>query len=459
LFEWFAQAVPRFSGAPYDFELRAIELAAGLATPVLAPQLLWIAGDRGRSEWVRTAALRGLQRLRVSVPAEALCRMLEDAVAQWWGDSEEVFHLLVLADSLDDTMLAVLDGCRPRRRYALLCWCEEADATGKRPTRAVYDVLWRRWAHGVGLGRAADGASDARIPIRYRRNLDGAPAALRDQLGLARLLSLVRDEIKAQSLFDRCRLLERERNEYAAACDVLRELPEARGELARLLGRVALSPRVHADLLEIALGVDRAATLAHVARLPAMWRRIASVVARSPRPEDRAFAEAAARSEDPATAYWAVAAIDQLGEPLGPLPIAELPRIRALAARARRGDRRAVAGLVDASSSPEMVIRAEAVRWLGRLDDARDHVAIFERCLADPDTCDRITSDHHAPVAEQAAVALHRIGGSRTPLLHAYFSAPSGTSGVIRGLLCDDGDTADRVLAWLPFPRSVTELD
>jgi hypothetical protein len=47
------------------------------------------------------------------------------------------------------------------------------------------------------------------------------------------------------------------------------------------------------------------------------------------------------------------------------------------------------------------------------------------------------------------------LGGGR----RGYFSAPSGTSGAIRGLLCDDGETADGVLAWSPFPRSTTELD
>jgi len=422
--------------------MAAVELGAALATPALAPQLLQVARDPVRRSWERVAALRGLRRLGIAIPAEDLCRMLEDAVANWLEGEDEVFELLRFADSLDDTMLAVLDGCSARRRYTLLGHCEAAEATGTLPL-AVYHALWRRWALDVGF------ASGEPV-ITYHREpepLAGDPAALRDEFGVARLLQLVHEAIAGASLHLRCPLFERVNpSRYDGACAVLRELPEARCELARLLGSVALAPPVHADLAELALEIDRAATLAHVARFPSIWRRVARAVAESPRPEDRAFAEAAARSDDPEAAYWASAVIDQLGEPLGPLPVAELPRVRALWARARRGDRSAVAALVDATSAADVVVRADAMRWLGRLDDARDHLAIFERGLADEEVC-----DGRRPVVEQAALALHRAAGACTALLHAYFA--TGGAAVILDLLCGHTGAAASARRWSPFSR------
>jgi hypothetical protein len=431
LLEWTAPTNPNAPG--YVEKCRAVELAAALATPVLVPQLLQVARDRDRFECERITALRALRRLGVAIPADTLCRMLEEAVDEWRADTDEIFELLRYADSLDDTMLAVLDGCSPFRRRRLLESYENARYSAMPLPKAVFHALWRRWSYGVGLEREPprDVFGDRKYHRRADPPLTGDPAALRAELGVARLLELVDTALSAREGSP----------QHRGACAVLRELPEGRRKLARMLASREHPPWMQVILWAIALDIDRAATLAHVARFPRVWCWVAQAIARAPRPDDRAFAEAAARSDDPETAYWAIAAIDLLDEPLGPLPMAELPRVRALAALARRRDRSAVAALVDATSAPEADVRAEAMRWLGRLDDAREHLAVFERGLTDD-----------APVAAQAALALHRMGGSRTALLHACFFAESAsTSWVIADLLCDRTEAANLVLEWSPF--------
>ena len=80
------------------------------------------------------------------------------------------------------------------------------------------------------------------------------------------------------------------------------------------------------------------------------------------------------------------------------------------------------------------------MRWLGRLDDPREHLEIFERGLIDS-----------GPVAHQAALALHRTDGSHTRLLRAYFITSDTCSWVIMDLLCDRTEAASFVLNWSPF--------
>jgi len=250
-----------------------------------------------------------------------------------------------------------------------------------------------------------------------------------------------------------------------AACRVLAAWSEGAAIVLDLLEEALLHPDTRADLALAALSQDRGAALAYLgSRLDTAEdlegiRAALREIQLAPREEDRAFLRGAARLQDPEAQHRAMDALEALGEEgEGWLEAlreiagggSPLPRVRALCALARRGDRGAARALVEAASEDaDVLVRAEAIRRLGELDEGAEHLDRFERALR---------SDHAShgpedlPAAEQAALALACAGGeaARSALLRGYFAALNDmTFDIIEDVLrCLDhlreGDTTPR---------------
>lgn len=342
------------------------------------------------------------------------------------------------------------------------------------PDRAeALSVLWRHWAE-----RPRDTATFAddcaRVP-----GLAAMPSHPTERLRAATALHLSLDELLRalgprglrravhDVMIARSRQLAREDFSPAAECvaqryrnalRVVRTWREGVGVATGLLHGVALAPAVRADLLDELLARDPRRAIERVAArlhadddLPALrlvLQRLAdssrdahggldatsSPVAHDPATGDaaRALAWRALWVRDEAARYLAIDAVEALGatgpawrETLGALAAGAHPlvRVRAWTSLARLGERDAVHALTVAAVGQRRVeVRAEAIRALGRLPTADDHVALFARTLTDDREAhgdDRLD----APASEQAALALACVGGARamTALLRGAF--------------------------------------
>jgi len=104
-------------------------------------------------------------------------------------------------------------------------------------------------------------------------------------------------------------------------------------------------------------------------------------------------------------------------------------RLRAHAARAARGDRASEGALVEHATdrSRPVRVRAEAVRWLATLDPVRHFELLETALLTDHESDD----DYHAPVGEEAAFGVARVGtdAALTVLVRAALAARSNPVG------------------------------
>jgi hypothetical protein len=423
-----------------------------------------------------------------------LLALLADAVARpiEHGDAYRVLQLVTV---LDDRVLRALDRLDAySRRQLLLQYLYLRPLGGD----AVAQALWRRWLDEPDIDlalMAGPGYSGTNRVIAQRLSTEPdhekargllamfpllaleragaaealalAPPQLLDQLGSARLGQIVYSVIATWGEQQRHRscgppggVTPRWRSEaagfpqYLAALEVLRRIPETNPTLFRLLRDAQLDVKTDAELIDIALDIDRAETVRHIVRHPLVWRAAARMIARRPQPLDLVFVEAAGRSSDAETSYYAIDAVDALDGRLPVTALEPLPALRAAAVRARRGDRDALRIVLDATRDPDVLLRAEAVRWLGYLDHDGAHVAVLEDALLDDDLVTGSAFGPKAPVAERAAVALPATARSRTLLLRRFFCTQSGTCmEIILDILCarplDDSDSR----GWSPFTQ------
>ncbi|MCB9564627.1 MAG: hypothetical protein H6708_29940 [Kofleriaceae bacterium] len=269
--------------------------------------------------------------------------------------------------------------------------CAVAAAGARDDAADLLEPLWPRIAddvrplvlHGCPTLAARAAADPARAAVVAATLATPLPALLaRDGADAvaARLDAIVR----ATSLHDRCPELARpDAFAYRAALDLLPRFGAGRRQVATLLVQVALSSRVRGDLLRRLVEVDRGAARRHGAALvagdPAATRALTRAIARAPVADDRRFLAVAAATADDATRYHAVDGLAWLGDRdatwrgwLGELAATTggAARIRVLAAAAHAGDRDAAAAIVAACDDADLAVRAEALRWLGTLDDA-----------------------------------------------------------------------------------------
>ncbi|MFO0607411.1 MAG: hypothetical protein U0324_29875 [Polyangiales bacterium] len=244
---------------------------------------------------------------------------------------------------------------------------------------------------------------------------------------------------------------------YRGALAVLRDASDGPVIVSGFLRGLALSPQVRADLVRVLLRRDPAAAIDLVASrlgaeddLPALRVVLEALGDSGPgwrddSPDDappvpaavahgaaaRALATRSLRLRDADARYLAVGAAEATGAARAWCdthcdqggPSYDLVRVRVLAALARGGDREAEAQLSRAAANELRVeVRAEALRRLGELPRAAMHRGRFADALANdharfgPDALD-------APAAEQAALALARIGDghAKTDLLRGAF--------------------------------------
>ncbi len=244
---------------------------------------------------------------------------------------------------------------------------------------------------------------------------------------------------------------------YRGALAVLLDWSEGPAVASGFLRGLALAPRVRADLVAVLLRRDPAAAIDLVAsRLGAEDDLLALRVVlealgdsgpgwRDLSPDDapsvpaavahsaaaRSLATRSLRLRDADARYLAVGAVEATGaahawrdmhrDLRG--PAYDLVHVRVLAAMARGGDRDAEAQLARAAAYELRVeVRAEALRRLGELPRAAMHRARFADALANDHA--RFGADElDAPAAEQAALALARIGDghAKTELLRGAF--------------------------------------
>jgi hypothetical protein len=462
-------------------EKRARELGAALATPALIPRLIELAGCLGRDD--RGPVLGALARLGATLPRSTLLALVSDAVSGhiWDGDLDRV---LLLAGPIEEEIARVLDRLDPwSRRQVLL-----RHAYGRpRGWRAVVGVLWRRWidepdeylARFAGPGFPGAIRTMARVTAALPDGADvwaqlhGFPMLTIERAGAAEALALpphqllgrlgaARLHARVIEALGAARQVARSGSRasldvrlYHAAQRVLRALPEIGRPLGDLLAAIELDASTPDELIAIALDVDRPALLRHIAGELGVWRTTARLLAHRPEVQDIAFLEAAARSCDAETAYHALDALDAIDGPLPATAAGRLPGLRLAVARARRGDRAALVAVLDATRDAEVRVRADAVRWLGRIDHDGAHVAAIERALADdgPVVVDHADDDQpRTPVAERAAIALGAVAVARTALLRRYFTVQTeACREIIQGVLAEQPGAAEPYRAWSPF--------
>jgi HEAT repeat protein len=203
---------------------------------------------------------------------------------------------------------------------------------------------------------------------------------------------------------------------------------------------------LHSDVVEAILEVlfktDRAVAVAALLSAPswevlgAVKRLLRGALADGAAQQDIPLAEAALRTADDAVRCLA---FDVLAEReveierqlVVSLLDSEDPnlRIRGRFVLARAGDKRCVENLLAmATNERNVLLRAQAVRWLGRLASASEHLELFERLVrTDRESLDgELSFSYRLPVTEEAALALGGIGGERglSALVRAALSRP-----------------------------------
>ncbi|TKD02259.1 HEAT repeat domain-containing protein [Polyangium fumosum] len=227
---------------------------------------------------------------------------------------------------------------------------------------------------------------------------------------------------------------------YRGALAFLEEDEEGPALAADLLAHARLHETIRADLGLVLHRRKRRISVAYLERRGSapenldLARVLLRDIAKNPDTRDRSALLAALHFPDPEARFLALDVLDAVAED-GPTlqtaleSLAEDPdpfvRLRVIGARARRGHASQVQALAEAAqSSADVKLRAEALQLLGRIDEAREHGALFERALLEDHAGEELD---HTPAAEQAAIALGCVFGpdAATALLRGHLLAPN----------------------------------
>ncbi|MDC3959557.1 HEAT repeat domain-containing protein [Polyangium jinanense] len=462
--------------------LRAARLLALLAPPSLAPALTRIATDPARSFWHRGYALRALARASVGLSDETFARLLDEALMD--GPRAPFLELVPFARSGARlaALLARFDRETPLARRA---WLRSTFSRVDKPCEELEAWLVSRWLEDVAQ-RSPD-EDDASLAFSladmypetlavlaaYRRarprdaelfedirhfpdlanHLDdetraAAAAALvlprRDLLrfsSLAKIRKAARKAVLDHNFALFCPIDKPWTTYgYRGALALLEEDENGPAMAADLLAHARLHEAARADLGLVLYRRKRRIALQYLEQRGAapenleLARALLREIAKNPDTRDRPALLAALRFPDPEARFLALDVLDAVAED-GPTfraaleSLAEDPdpfvRLRMTGALAYRGHASHVQPLVEAArSSADAILRALAIRLLGRLDEAPDHLDLFERALLEDHAAEE--PDGPTPAAEQAAIALGCVGPKAvTALLRGHLLAPS----------------------------------
>lgn len=478
----------------------ALALCQYVAPPSAAPSLLTIARARDRPYWIRVYALRAHTHLDAPLPDAAL----ESFFAEWFYAPEQRPRYHPTAPGvfeLEDLLAAV---STPAHERIAMAWLARSSAdvraralihgaiSFRSPAPQTHAWLADDWLAREGAGCSAENnlavlchvfperqrapAPGSAAWVRAVSELDLPPSDLLVGLGPRGLRRAVHRAVVARSAQvareDFTLAAEPVAAQYHHALAVLRAWSAGPDLTAALLRGVALAPDVRDDLIGALLAREPARAIEVVAARSdaddnrGALRTVLKALAADPGPRGvptdvaqgtaaRALARRALGStHDEGARYLAIGAVEATTAPpdwpetLRALSrsAAPLVRVRALASLARLGEGDAEAQLARAAVDERRVeVRALAIRSLGALLSAGDHLALFDHALA-TDHAPYGADEIDLPACEQAAFAVARVGGGRamTVLLRRAFGPLSDAAfSVIKAGLSVGAQEAD----------------